>query len=783
MAAFSMLRAGCTGAMWGCAAGVALVILDRLASAPIPAWAPAAAAGAGAAIGAAWGFIARPSLAAVADFIDRRLNLDARLATAEAIDRAALPAGSDDVFARLARSDADSIAARVDPRQAAPFEPPRTALGALAAGALLTLGALFLPAIDWSRSNNADLTAPEIAQLNDARDAAAGAIEDTIAELQQTLPPDEEGTDAELAALDDLARQMRGEDVTADDFASARDESARRLSELAASREREARARDARAEELARRFETLEERRTAADEGESASSPADDLRDALARGDAEGVQEATRRITEAAGEMTDEERRAAAESLREAAERLRQAEAEAAREAAAREEALRESLREQGLSEREIDELVPPSADAASSDPRDPDQQPQQDRERSNEGDVERVSSPEDRLREEGVDPADARDLARRIEENQRRDEARRDADDTARDAAEALDELAEEVQRARPDSPPERSDPDEPRGEETGEQQRDRGESRPREGESNNEHSQQEQTRQDQTGEDKPGQNQPGRSQPGQDPSQQERQQQQQPGQEGDRQQQQQQRQPEQQPSQPGQSTEGTSREQAGELGEQNRGEQAHGQEGDESPEGDSPHANERRSLEEAVREWQRAREGGARDREAAEQAREAARRVAEQMTPQERQRAERWARELQREEGGGESPGNAAGRDDASNGGRGFGDGDPRDTPAAPGTPLDAADEPLDLRDPADPGQTIAQWLADERGEPDRAGEATEGGAAPPAVRRARRTAEQAVNEAAIPTRFHDIIRRYFERLPDTVREAAPTDPPGGD
>ncbi|MCL4211856.1 MAG: hypothetical protein KJZ68_14475, partial [Phycisphaerales bacterium] len=83
----------------------------------------------------------------------------------------------------------------------------------------------------------------------------------------------------------------------------------------------------------------------------------------------------------------------------------------------------------------------------------------------------------------------------------------------------------------------------------------------------------------------------------------------------------------------------------------------------------------------------------------------------------------------------------------------------------PTEPGAGWDS----LDLRQQGDE-RTLAEWLTDEKleGQPGRTDRAGAGGAGGlPAARDARRAAEQAISENAVPRRYHRLIRRYFDRI----------------
>ncbi|HRP63374.1 MAG TPA: hypothetical protein PK400_08790, partial [Phycisphaerales bacterium] len=86
----------------------------------------------------------------------------------------------------------------------------------------------------------------------------------------------------------------------------------------------------------------------------------------------------------------------------------------------------------------------------------------------------------------------------------------------------------------------------------------------------------------------------------------------------------------------------------------------------------------------------------------------------------------------------------------------------------------PFETQDVDARSTDEGDPGEVIAEWLSREGATRD--GEAgTRIGDAQQRVRQAQRIAERAVNDQAVPSRYHSAIRRYFGRLNETVERAA--------
>ena len=129
----------------------------------------------------------------------------------------------------------------------------------------------------------------------------------------------------------------------------------------------------------------------------------------------------------------------------------------------------------------------------------------------------------------------------------------------------------------------------------------------------------------------------------------------------------------------------------------------------------------------------------------------RDAARKLADTLSEQEKQRfAEQWLREF------GSTPGTGHSQDAET-------------TP--PETPIFRETEAVDIGGDEAAKNIIARWLGDEviEGEPQRTQRGGE------VIRRAQSAAEQAVDQTAVPRRYHELIRRYFGKLDETVQKAA--------
>jgi hypothetical protein len=190
--------------------------------------------------------------------------------------------------------------------------------------------------------------------------------------------------------------------------------------------------------------------------------------------------------------------------------------------------------------------------------------------------------------------------------------------------------------------------------------------------------------------------------------------------------------------------------------------------------------------------------------DRETGERAREQAQKLAEKLSPAQQERLKQWAEGLARERpdlaerfanegeprprgdrGEGEAEGDMPREQPSAGAERGVGDGPEGTRQEREATGTERAFPPsrteiVDARDagtgrPGTKGQrdqVVAEWLA-----PPTPGSATGAGPAAAAerMRRAARSAQQAVDERAIPSRYDRLVQRYFRRLPEKVAERA--------
>ncbi|MBX3406799.1 MAG: hypothetical protein KF869_08540 [Phycisphaeraceae bacterium] len=359
-------------------------------------------------------------------------------------------------------------------------------------------------------------------------------------------------------------------------------------------------------------------------------------------------------------------------------------------------------------------------------------------------------------LEREGMSPEDARRAAEQIAERSQRDSAQNASRDQRRELAQRLRDAAESLK-------PGETQPADARPRPTADEQP-HDSPQPQEGE------------QPQAGEQEPGQ-QPA---PGQQPEPGDKQpapaEQPKPGQEG------------QQPQGPGQQAhrnqdvpQGTSPDQPG---RQPAAEQAPPPGGERNVPGDIPEPTPQ-AVERLAEQLQRMARDGDRQQqsaEAAKRAREQAEEIARGLSDDQLKRLEQWAGALARqrpdvmEELAGQSPPpdeRESPPRDGDSGGTGEARPDGTATPAPSGP---RRTEIVDARPREGAGRgserdhVVAEWLA-----PPREGDAPSAIAPRQRLLEAARSAQKAVDDRAIPSRYDRLVQRYFRRLPERVEEAA--------
>jgi hypothetical protein len=188
----------------------------------------------------------------------------------------------------------------------------------------------------------------------------------------------------------------------------------------------------------------------------------------------------------------------------------------------------------------------------------------------------------------------------------------------------------------------------------------------------------------------------------------------------------------------------------------QQARRQEAEGEPGEQGVAPSQDQNAERPDAQQLLREFERRRNSAPKQREAADRFRRMARELSDDMSEDDRQRwAQQWQRERGEERGGGIGEAPAASS--------------PQGRPSPPPETI----EEIELTGEDLGDETLLEWLTD--GSPGAAEGPRRSEGAGTRVHRAQEAAERAVNEATVPPRYHEFIRRYFDRLDETVGRAS--------
>jgi hypothetical protein len=788
---------------WGVASGLVLGLLilgiDRFLGLELPARMLLYPAFAGIAAGLITALLMRPDPTHTAIRLDRELRLKDRMGTAQSLEGLALPANHDPEFAALVELEAQRIAGGVDLKYATPIRVSGVWALATVLAAALWIGHAFIPELNWAtqdRSAQSNIQTTQIIQQQ------AQEFSQSIDQVVQELPVEQldAQTAEQLATLDRLAEQLGNPNAKPEELDAAQDESAARLDEIADRLAEKAQRDQAAADELARRFQGMD----------SISTPKPPLSlqqftEALKRGEFGEAAKELDDLLKATEDLPPAQRKATADELRRLAEQIEQIQQEQSPDSTELREGLEQALRDQGLEEQSIDQLLenPPSAE-----------------------EIERE------LQRNNIDPEVAREMARDVQkmlEQQRiEDQAQRDSEDVADSLDRAADDLEtqESPPQTQPSTRPQQPTPPQTQPQAKPESSTDQPPDKTQSGEtSDNENStlkqsQQQQIQKQQGSEERPSESpQADRSQTQQtekpddqrtaDQQQQNQQgqSQQQPNQQrGDQQKGEQQQattqadsqspQAQRQPSDNTQSQQTTDPDEEPSADKGQAPAQKQDQTGDQpkqsqspneksKPEGQSPQQrqqgseqsndqNQQKSPSQLLRELAERRDGES-GKQQAERLRQLAREMSDNMTPQQR---EQWARQWQQQNQPQDRPQSPASHDETQDdqqriaGGSRADDGKALPDLRKPDQPPSHAEtDKVDLRGDEPANQLITQWLTGEHVEPS-------GGAAPvnsaQRIRQAQEIAERAVNDSAVQKRYHKMIKRYFNRLPQTIERA---------
>lgn len=329
----------------GCSA--VLLILSRLlgwSTAPIV-YAVFLLAGLGAACVYAW--LRRPHTLAVAVQLDRHLGLKDRVGSVFGLQQAR---DRDDPFVALLVADAMRRLEGIDVRRATPIRISSMWFAVVALAATLGAGYVLIPQRQPAPPNEPPAVAgPALAP--DERDQVREVIQASMRDLSD----DDAGDPAireQLDALEALAEQLNADDANA---RQARDASSARLNELSEQLARRAERERAALDELAERFRGLEQ-----PDDMPMPMTAEQFAEALQRGDFGDAADQLEQLLNNPDQMTPAEREALARRMRQLADQL--AASDTSRDREARRELLGDAMRDLGLNEESIEQLLDDTA-------------------------------------------------------------------------------------------------------------------------------------------------------------------------------------------------------------------------------------------------------------------------------------------------------------------------------------------------------------------------------------------------------------------------------------
>lgn len=783
-----MIHAAGVGIVIGLAMAIVLLLLQRtvLGGADWPWHYYTVIAAAGLIGSAIWPILRLPDLEHIALQLDRALRLQDRIATAHALTGSAaqdvaLRTGPryDSAFAEMVQRDADRVACIIDVRNVVPIR--ITGIWGAAVIAALTFTACFLFVPSIARGQDSMLTPQQqqaiaqqqLEQMEIQREQLLQNINDAIKEIPDDAPVDAR---QQLEALNRLAQQLQAEPGSEEELQQLRDESAALMNQLSQQLADQAQRDQMAAQQLAERFSKLQSPQT--------PMSAEEFTEALKRGDFGSAADSLQQLLQQREQLTPQQRRELAEHLQSLSQQLDQAGQGDQDEIQQRAAVLEQALRDQGLDEQAIEQLL-------QSLPRSEEELAQQ-------------------LLDEQVDEELARQLARELHRLQQQqvvqEQLQRDSDavnqalsdaahqlehddaaadshaasseDIASDEPQdqpqdnALDPLdptddADPAEPGQPDDPADSNDPDQPRQSRDPDDRRQVDQQPDQKQQQDQQDKQQSEQQRDQQKDDQQSAGDQSSS------SQQSQRQQTQEESESDQQ---------RQSSQQRQGLQrDETREQLGQEGQQPSSQHQQGAAPSDHAENDGQATDNAEAGQQQNQDAEQAAEQGQQQsqrRSPADTLREMQQR--RQAAEHSRQSSQRMQQRARRMLDGQQQAADAADQPaqqqvtSSPSGQQGPGTSSPVHRDGQPPAPHEHVIHDLDLRNQRiEDGELIAEWM-------DESLEAREGDPqirqtdAQQRVRQAQEIAERAVNEAAVPSRYHERIRRYFGRLSQTVDRA---------
>jgi len=735
-----------------------------------------------------WGFPASPFLLAVpfacalflsiaillirlprafdlARLLDERLALRDRLSTALTLDSDTSLTGN--IFSDVVRLDAHRVsAAPHDLRRAFPIRWPRSAvllplllLAFMAADRYvpqLHLGDRFFPDHTAQRAAASEAISSTADELRDLLTPPADPIPTSPdAPAPSSASPVDQRTRSTLETLDRIASQLNP-DSPASAPDSALTQAAEELDSLADTLDQDAAARERAAHQTAEQLSSLAPpapadpaaARAPSDSFRQALEQLDDFTQALSRSDFDKAEQALRDAASSFDRLSPDERKALADRLLDLSSQLHQARAEQSEQA---QQAAEEISRQ---SPTQPSPTSPPPAQPLP--------------------DIEELTRS---FEDQGLPAPDARELAEQLkaheQQQQAHEQSARDLEQLARD----LNELAREMDPSqstppaesqpqsdsatRPDSssqPPSSSPPDTSSPSQSESSPSSESQSQP---ESNPDSDAPNQSNSQTDPQTDPAQPPADTSQPTRDPGQQD-----QPPQ--GQQQPQQQDQPQQEGASPDPSSTPDPSSQPQPVPSPT----------DPSQNPNSPAVDR---ITRTLRNLSEAPSQAQRQREISQTAREEAQRLLDQLSPEDRQQLERWARDNPDSLPQGPSQPSPSSTGDSNSSQPGSQPGS--STPSSSPPPVSGYEriENLDASRPdATPAddQVLAEWFRDPQAS-DRAADSSPLAQSADRLRSASQALERAADDQSIPARYRDLIRRWAQRIPQSP-DSPPAPPP---
>lgn len=303
---------------WGAGAGLACVVIDRLAPTGLP-W-PVLALGPVAAAGLAacgWAWMSRPGEARIARRLDAALNLKSRVASS--LELAGTAAQADPAMVRLLAAQAEESARSIDVRRVFPVRIGRAWPAGPTLAALACAAGVWLPPGPWREG---------AASPADAASAGAGAdlpaLRVELAEARELLRPAmvvAEDAPARAQAQETLARVEQELAEGRADGSRARSTAAQALDLAAMEAEARARRRDEQADAALQRLAQLRQAAERAGSGmsgaggEAGGAPGGAISESLREGDLSAAAETLRRAIDELQSLPPEARARLADEL------------------------------------------------------------------------------------------------------------------------------------------------------------------------------------------------------------------------------------------------------------------------------------------------------------------------------------------------------------------------------------------------------------------------------------------------------------------------------------